>query len=160
MDKTQAALVASGAVVAANVAGGYAGVRRARNALWYLSLRKPDPTPSPPVIGAVWTALDVLLAVAGTRLLRAQPTPARNAALGCWSLSVAGIAGYPWVFFERKKLGASTAAAGAMLASATAYVATAARVDRPAAAMGVPLVVWLGLATLLSEELWRRNRRA
>ena len=78
--------------------------------------------------------------------------------LGCWSLSVAGIAGYPWVFFERKDLGASTVASGAMLASATAYVATAARVDRPAAAMGVPLVVWLGLATLLSEELWRRNR--
>lgn len=158
MDKTQAALVASGAVIAANVVGGYAGVRRLRNAAWYASLRKPDLTPSPPVIGAVWTALDVLMAVAGTRLLTAPRTQARDAALGCWSLSMAGIAGYPWVFFERKKLGASTAASGAMFASATAYVATAARVDRPAAALGVPLVVWLGLATLLSEELWRRNR--
>lgn len=158
MDKTQAALIASGAVLAANLVGGRAGVRRARNALWYVSLRKPDLTPPPPVIGAVWTALDVLLAVAGTRLLRTPPTPARNAALGFWSLSVAGIAGFPWVFFERKRLDASTAVSGAMLASATAYVAAAARVDRPAAAMGVPLAVWVGLATVLSEELWRRNR--
>lgn len=158
MDKTQAALITGSAVIAANLVGARAGTRRPRNALWYASLRKPDLTPPAPVIGAVWTALDLLLAVAGTRLLTAQPNPARNAALGFWSLSVAGIAGYPWVFFERKKLGASTAASSAMLASATAYVATAARVDRPAAAMGVPLVVWLGLATLLSEELWRRNR--
>ena len=158
MDKTQAALVASSAVIAANVVGGYAGVRRLRNVVWYASLRKPDLTPPPPVIGAVWTVLDVLMAVAGTRLLTAPPNRTRDTALGCWSLSVAGIAAYPWVFFDRKKLGASTAASSAMLASATAYVATAARVDRPAAAMGVPLIVWLGLATLLSEELWRRNR--
>ena len=158
MDKPTAALVASGAVIAANLVGARAGTRRLRNALWYVSLRKPRHTPSGPVIGAVWTALDILLAVSGTRLLVAQPTPARTAALGCWSLSVAGIAGFPWVFFDRKRLAASTAVSGAMLAAAAAYVATAARVDRPAAAMGVPLAAWLGLATLLSEELWRRNR--
>ena len=158
MNKTQAALIASGAVIAANLTGVHAGARRLRNVAWYASLRKPDLTPPAPVIGAVWTALDVLMAVAGTRLLTSPQHPARNAALGFWSLSVAGIAGFPWMFFDRKRLDASTAASGAMLASATAYVATAARVDRPAAAMGVPLAVWLGLATILSEELWRRNR--
>ena len=158
MDKRQAAFIAGGAVVTANLAGAASVLHRPRNAIWYISLRKPDLTPPGPVIGAVWTALDILLAISGTRLLRAPPNPARAAALGCWSLCVAGIAGFPWVFFECKRLDASTAVSVAMLASSAAYVATAARVDRPAAAMGVPLVVWLGLAALLSEELWRRNR--
>jgi tryptophan-rich sensory protein len=31
------------------------------------------------------------------------------------------------------------------------------KVDQPAAVMTMPLLFWLGFATLLSEELWRRN---
>nr|WP_277813610.1 TspO/MBR family protein [Sphingomonas melonis] len=38
-----------------------------------------------------------------------------------------------------------------------AYVATAARVDRPAAALAVPFVGWLGFATLLAGRIWRDN---
>ena len=158
MNKLEATFIAGSAVVAANVAGALPGLRRPRNAVWYVSLRKPDLTPPGPVIGAVWTTLDVLLTISGVRLLLARPRPERTAALGFWSLTVAGIAGYPWVFFDRKRLDASAVTSAAMLASASAYVATAARVDRPAATLGIPVVVWLGLATLLSEELWRRNR--
>lgn len=44
-----------------------------------------------------------------------------------------------------------------MLGSGAAYVGTAARSDRVAAATGVPYVLWLGFATLLTEEIWRRN---
>lgn len=158
MDKLQAGLIAGGAVAAATLVGARHGPQHPRTAVWYFSLRKPRFTPPGPVIGAVWTALDVLLAISGTRVMVAPSSPMRSAALGFWSLNLAGIAGYPWVFFGRKRLGASIAVSGAMLVSATSYVATAAQVDRKAAAMGVPLAVWVGLATLLSEELWRRNR--
>ena len=41
-----------------------------------------------------------------------------------------------------------------MLAAALGTAAAAREVDRPAAAMTVPLTLWLGFATLLSEELW------
>ena len=158
MNKLEATFIAGSAVIAANAAGARSNPQQPRNAIWYASLRKPEHTPSGPTVGAVWTTLDVLLTISGTRLLRSPPHPARTTALGCWALTVAGIAGYPWVFFERKRLDASAVTSAAMLASASAYVAAAARVDRPAAVLGVPLVAWLGLATLLSEELWRRNR--
>jgi len=36
-------------------------------------------------------------------------------------------------------------------------VASAAREDEVAAAAGVPLVAWVSFATLLAEEIWRRN---
>lgn len=44
-----------------------------------------------------------------------------------------------------------------MLASAIGMGAAARRADRPAALMSLPLIDWLGFATLLSEELWRRT---
>jgi translocator protein len=44
-----------------------------------------------------------------------------------------------------------------MAATGAAYVASAWRVDRPAAAVGIPFVAWLGFATLLAERVWKRN---
>jgi tryptophan-rich sensory protein len=68
-----------------------------------------------------------------------------------------GLAGYPWLFFRQKQLGSSAVASASMLATALGTAAAARDVDPPAAAMTVPLTVWLGFATFLSEELWRRN---
>jgi tryptophan-rich sensory protein len=45
-----------------------------------------------------------------------------------------------------------------MVATGATYVMAAAKVDRPAAAMGVPFVAWLGFATLLAERIWRDNQ--
>jgi len=157
MKNTLAALVSFGSVIAATTAGGRHGPQRPLNGIWYAALRKPSYTPPGPAFGAAWTVLDGLLGAAGYRLMKAPASPARSLALAGWGLCTAGLAGYPWVFFGRKKLDASLAVTGAMLLSAAGTVAASREVDRPAAAMGVPLVLWLGFATLLSEEIWRRN---
>ncbi len=159
MREPPSALIAIGAVLAAAVVGGSQGPQNPRNGLWYAALRKPSYTPPGPFIGAAWSVLDTLLCVSGTRLLDAPRSPERSAALTFWGLNVAGLAGYPWVFFGRKRLGASTAVVGAMLASAVGLVGTASRVDRTAAATSVPLALWVGFAGLLSVDIWRRNRR-
>ena len=125
---------------------------------WYHRLDKPGFTPPDPVFGAVWPVLEIMFAAGGYRLLRAAPTPARNAAVGLWLADSAMIGGWTQLFFRERRLGPSTAAAGAMAVTGAAYVATAWRVDRPAAGAGVPLTAWLGFATLLAEEVWRRNR--
>ena len=157
MNKIAAASLSTGAVVTANLVGRRYGPQHPRTALWYASLRKPSYTPPGPVIGAAWMVLDTLLCVAGYRLLTTRPSPMRNAAAAAWGVNVLGIAGFPWVFLGRKDLGASTAVSGGMLASAAAAVGTSACVDPIAAATEAPLVAWLGFATLLSEEIWRRN---
>lgn len=157
MKNTLAALVSFGSVIAATTAGGRHGPQRPLNGIWYAALRKPSYTPPGPVFGAAWTVLDGLLGAAGYRLMKAPRSPARSLALVGWGLCTAGLAGYPWVFFGRKRLDASLAVTGAMLVSAAGTVAASRKVDRPAAAMGVPLMLWLGFATLLSEEIWRRN---
>lgn len=157
MDKRSAAAVAVGGVLVAAVLGARNGPQQPRAALWYARLDKPRFTPPGPVIGAAWGALELLLAGSGYRLLQARGTEARTAAIGSWALTLVGLAGYPWLFFRRKQLGESTVASASMLAAALGTVAAACEVDRQAALMTVPLTLWLSFATLLSEELWRRN---
>ncbi len=128
------------------------GIRR-----WYRRLDKPGFTPPDAAFGAVWPVLETGLAVGGYRLLRQPSAPARNAAIGLWLANSAMVGGWTQLFFREKRLKASAIASGAMVATGAAYVATAARVDRPAAAVAVPFVAWLGFATLLAERIWRDN---
>jgi tryptophan-rich sensory protein len=127
---------------------------------WYRRLRKPDYTPPNPVFALVWPLLETGMAVGGYRLLRHAPSPERSAALSLWLGASAMIGGWTELFFRRHALGPSTAAAAAMTGAGVAFVATAARVDRPAALAGVPFTAWLALATVLAEGVRRRNRGA
>jgi tryptophan-rich sensory protein len=124
---------------------------------WYRELDKPGFTPPDAAFGAVWPVLETGLAVGGYRLLRQPSGTVRNTAVGLWLLNTAMVGGWTQLFFREKQLGASAAASGAMVASSAAYVAAAARVDKPAAAVGIPFVAWLGFATLLAERIWRDN---
>ncbi|MEG3166112.1 TspO/MBR family protein [Sphingomonas sp. PB2P19] len=124
---------------------------------WYKRLDKPAYTPPDPVFGAVWPVLETGLAVGGYRLLRLPGGRDRNVAAGLWILNTAMVGGWTELFFRRKALGASAAASAAMVATSAGYVAAAARVDRTAAAAGVPFVAWLGFATLLAERIRERN---
>lgn len=151
-------MLAIGAVVTAAVIGSSFGPQHPRSAIWYARLNKPKFTPPGPAIGVVWSVLEILMCVTGYRLLRQYQQPRRNAALACWGGTLAGLAGFPAIFFGERQLGPSTGVAAGLFASAVGTVATAARVDPPAALASVPLAVWTGFATFLSEELWRRNK--
>lgn len=130
-----------------------------RTAAWYAALRKPDFTPPGPVYGIAWTLLGGLMVYSGARLMAAKPNRRRTRALGLWSGTVAAIAVWPAIFFGRKNLPASVAAAGGMTALATAMAAAAGKIDRKAAAAAVPVIAWLAFASILDGEIWRVNRK-
>jgi tryptophan-rich sensory protein len=124
---------------------------------WYQRFDKPGFTPPDRAFGAVWPVLEAGLAVGGCRLLRRPSGPACDAAIGLWLVNTAMVGGWTELFFRKRRLGASAAASAVMVATSSAYVATAARVDRSAAAAGAPFAAWLGFATLLAERIWRDN---
>ncbi|MAW99739.1 MAG: tryptophan-rich sensory protein [Sphingomonas sp.] len=127
---------------------------------WYRSLDKPGFTPPDAAFGVAWTAIQIGLASGAYRLLRTPGGPGRDRALALWAVNEAAIAGWSAIFFRARLPGAGALASAAMLGSGAAYVRSAAKVDRPAAAAGAPLVAWLGFATVLASEIWRRNRGA
>ena len=128
-----------------------------RTRRWYKRLDKPSYTPPDAVFGAVWPVLETGLAVGGYRLLRQPAGPRRTSAVGLWLLNTAMVGGWTELFFRKRALETSAVAAGAMVVTGAAYVATAAKVDRPAAGLGVPFVAWLGFATVLAAGISRRN---
>jgi len=147
-------------VVAAQLSGGAYGPTPAhpRTTAWYAALKKPSFTPPGPVFGVAWTALDALLGYSGYRLLLARPSGWRTLALGAWGMNLLGVAGFSWLLFGRKRLGEALGITAALVGTAAAEAATASRVDRKAALAIAPLVAWVAFASVLQEEVWRRNR--
>lgn len=127
---------------------------------WYQRLAKPSFSPPSPVYAVAWTGIQGSLAYGGYRLLRAEPSAPRNAALALWAGNQVGIAGWSEVFFGHRATGWGTVASAALGANAAAFVAAANPVDRTSARLGVPLVAWVGFATVLAEEIWRLNAPA
>ncbi len=159
MRKISAAVLAGAAVSVAQGNGAQYGPtpNHPRTAAWYASLRKPSFTPPGPVFGIAWTALDALLGYSGYRLLTAPPSPKRNVALGAWSLNLLGVAGFSWVLFGRKRLDEALGVTAGMVVTAASAAVTAAAVDRRAAWADLPLLGWVLFASVLQEEVWRRN---
>ena len=159
LSKPVAALIVAGVLGASAVLGrrnapdpSHPNTRR-----WYKRLDKPGFTPPDAVFGAVWPLLETGLAVGGYRLMRAPADPRRNAAVGLWLLNTAMVGGWTELFFRKRALETSAVAAGGMVVTGAAYVVTAAKVDRPAAGLGVPFVAWLGFATVLATRISQRN---
>lgn len=124
---------------------------------WYRRLNKPAYTPPDAVFGAVWPVLETGLAVGGYRLLRAPASGRRNLSVGLWLLNTSMVGGWTELFFRKRDLGASAATSAAMIATGASYVVATDKVDRTSAMLAVPFVAWLGFATLLAEQIWKRN---
>ena len=154
-----AAGLAVGAVFAALTVGKRSspGPDRPRTQRWYRRLQKPDFTPPMPVFPIAWTAIEAALAYGGYRLLRSESSPERTTALALWTINQVGIAGWSEVFFRHRSPGWGTVASAGLGVSAVGYVVTARQTDEVASTLGVPLVAWIAFATLLSEEIWRKN---
>ncbi len=160
MQRSTAAAVAGVAAIGALLSGSQfnPGPQHPRTALWYARLEKPDFTPPGPVFGIAWTVLDGLLGYTGYRLLSHQPNGKRRLALGAWIVTLLGLPAFSWRFFGAREAGEALGVSATMLASAVGLAATSSQVDRKASIAAVPLIGWLIFATMLQEEVWRRNR--
>ena len=154
-----AAGLAIGAVTAALLLGKRASPTpdHPRTRRWYRQLEKPTFTPPSAVYPIAWTGIQAGLAYGGYRLMRAEPSPQRTVALGFWGANQVGIGGWSEIFFGNRAPGWATVASAALGASAVGYVASSSKVDAPASRLGAPLVAWVAFATMLSEEIWRKN---
>ncbi|RYJ04200.1 MAG: tryptophan-rich sensory protein [Acetobacteraceae bacterium] len=123
----------------------------------YERLEKPPFNP-PDKAFVVWLPLYGALTLSGWRIWNSPRLAVRDRALGHWFGIQALNALWMWLGFGQRRRGAATVEAVVTVANAVAYVATARRIDPPAAALAVPYAAWIGFAALLSEELWRRNR--
>jgi tryptophan-rich sensory protein len=116
---------------------------------WYAELHKPSFNPPGWIFGPVWTALYVLIAVAGWRVWKGGHTvPMR-----LWWAQLA--LNFLWspTFFRAHQIELALVVIGLMLAAILAFIATAWRRDRTAALLFVPYALWVAFAALLNGSI-------
>ncbi len=152
-------LAGTAAIIAATLATAVGGSLSGDfNSDWYQRLRKPVWQPSGTLIGAVWTVLYTLTALAaGLVWRRRERLPSRRLWVLLALQYVLNFAFTP-LFTRRRSLPLATLDCALLAASVWMLVAWAWPVRRLAAALLLPYALWSTFATALSLRLWQLNR--
>ncbi|WP_276300210.1 TspO/MBR family protein [Halorussus lipolyticus] len=147
-----------GAVLVCELAGIVPSILTANDvATWYPTLAKPAFTPPSWVFGPVWTTLYLLMGVALYLVWRSDRGRIRQVALAVFGAQLVLNAAWTLVFFGSQAIFGGLVVIAVLLATILATMAAFARIDRRAAALLVPYLVWVGFATALNYEIWRLN---
>jgi translocator protein len=128
-----------------------AQVTRPEISTWYAGLIKPSWTPPPLVFPIAWTFLYILMAVSFWRLWdTAAPSVARTKAMTWFLLQLALNALWSPVFFGWHGAKTALAIIIALLIAIAGAIAAAARVERLAAWLLAPYLLWVAYATTIN----------
>ena len=126
-------------------------VTRPQIAGWYAGLSKPSWTPPPILFPIVWTALYVMMAIALWRLWdRVGSSPARTAAIRLFVLQLAINAAWSPVFFGWHGIRTGLLIIVALLAALAVTIVATGKVDRVAAWLLTPYLIWVAYATTIN----------
>jgi benzodiazapine receptor len=148
------------AVAAASGLGSIAS--RTRSDHWYARLRKPRYVPPSYVFPLAWTSLygDIAVSSAAAidRLNAEDRQPQARKLVAALGANLALNAGWSWLFFRHRKLGASAVAAAVLTLSSADLARRVGDVNQPAGIALSAYPLWCGFATLLSTRIWWLNR--
>jgi benzodiazapine receptor len=132
-------------------------VTRPEIATWYASLAKPSWTPPPLAFPIVWTLLYVLMAISIWRLWDRTSSPARTRAITWFLVQMAFNALWSPVFFGWHGTRTALIIIVALLIAIAATIVTASRIDRLAAWLLSPYLVWVAYATTINAGVVAMN---
>ena len=118
---------------------------------WYAGLVKPSWTPVPLVFPIVWSVLYVLMAISLWRLWDVEPrSAARSKAISWFLVQLALNALWSPVFFGWHNTKAALAIIAGLLIAIAATILAASRVERLAAWLLAPYLIWVAYATTIN----------
>jgi tryptophan-rich sensory protein len=122
---------------------------------WYQALAKPAFNPPDWVFAPVWSALYLMIAIAGWRVWRRGGEV--RGALTVYAVQLALNLSWSFVFFGARMIGPALAVIAALLVAIVANAFLFWRIDRWAGALLVPYAAWVSFAAALNAALWRLN---
>ncbi len=121
---------------------------------WYDALVKPAWTPPKWLFPVAWTVLYAMIAFAGWLVWKAQGL---GPALVVWGIGLALNAAWSWIMFGERQIGWALVDLAGMWLTIVAFIVLAWPVDRTAAMLFVPYLVWVSYAGALNYVIWRWN---
>ncbi|MBB4001912.1 TspO/MBR family protein [Aurantimonas endophytica] len=122
---------------------------------WYQRLDKPSWTPPNWAFPVVWSALYVMIAVAGWRVYETAGLVALPFAV--YGLQLVLNFAWSWLFFGIRRPDLAFVDVVLMALAIAANIALFAPIDAIAAWLMVPYLVWAIIAACLNRSVWRRN---
>lgn len=147
--------VSLAAVLAVSVVGGL--VTADAVADWYPTLRKPSFNPPDWIFGPVWTVLYVMMAVAAWRVWRRAGLAGGRVALGFYAGQLVLNLGWTLLFFGARQVGLALVEIVLLFIAILATAIAFSRIDRLAAALLLPYLLWVAFAALLNAAIWSLN---
>ncbi len=152
----QAALYAALPVAAAAVLGNMATIPNIP--VWYASLIKPSFNPPNWIFGPVWTILFFMMAYAFYRILRMPAQSAgRTSSIGLFLVQMALNALWSWAFFAAQSPLAGLVVIVLLWVMIAASSISFAQLDRVAAVLMFPYLLWVSFALVLNTAIFRLN---
>jgi tryptophan-rich sensory protein len=136
--------------------GGYATAESVKT--WYPLLNKPAWNPPAWVFGPAWTLLYTLMSIAAWRVWRHQDQPGTKSALTLFFIQLVLNAGWSLVFFGLHQPGWAMVVILALWLILLSLQRAFWRIDRLAAWLWLPYLLWVSFATTLNAAIWWLNR--
>ncbi|HEX5143599.1 MAG TPA: TspO/MBR family protein [Mycobacterium sp.] len=149
-------LTTATATAATALTGGFANQKSIDT--WYRTLDKPGYVPPDAVFPIAWTALYADIAATAADALDRLDGAERRRYVTALGVNLVLNAGWSWLFFGWRRLGLSALAAAVLAASSADLARRTARVSRRSGVALVPYPAWCTFATVMSADIWRRNR--
>jgi translocator protein len=124
---------------------------------FYSQLDRPGWAPPSWLFGPVWTLLYSMMGVAAWLVWKRAGFRGAATALSLFCVQLAANALWTWLFFGLRLGSVALAEIVVLLVLIVLTIISFGRTHRVAAALLVPYLLWVGFATLLTYELWRRN---
>lgn len=124
---------------------------------WYPTLVKPAFNPPDWVFAPVWTLLYLVIAIAGWRAWRHRADTPTTTALSVYALQLLLNLTWSVLFFGLQRIDLAAIEIVVLLLSIAANIRLFARIDRVAALLLAPYLLWVGFATLLTWRIWQLN---
>ena len=118
---------------------------------------KPPLSPPAPVFPAVWAALFALMGAGAARIWLAPAGPARTRALGLFGVQLAFNFCWSLIFFNAGAYGFALLWLAALWGLILGMLLAFRKVDRPAAWMQLPYLLWVSFAAYLNFGVWALN---
>jgi translocator protein len=126
---------------------------------WYVQLKKPAFNPPGYLFGPVWTVLYILM---GISLYLAWKSPAgnqRDYALTIFALQMALNFAWTFIFFHFRQPGWALVEIIALWLLIFIMIFTFYRINKTAALLQIPYLLWVSFATVLNASIWILNNK-
>jgi len=139
--------------------GGFSGMLTAAEIpTWYTTLQRPSFGPPNAVFGPVWTLVCLLMGVSFYRIWMQPESSGRSRAMVLFGIQL--VLNFFWslIFFRWHSIGLALVEILLLWATLLGMIIAFNRVDKTAARMNIPYLLWVSFATVLNAGYFWLNR--